>query len=273
MAFQQVTIQIMRCTILGALVFVFVTNVAITQSEKVKVEAVQLIVRKKPTIKGLETFGKPGLELQIAVQIKDLLILRVDPGKCRLLRFLDDSGVDLKNGLPTGPFHWVSLSNEFRQGPTDSALLDIRTRTIPGAQAKRVDVDAVIAVVTATGATESSQLIDLKEGAKISVGPVPMRLGSIVKSPDGGAGVIMQIASDKPLNAVREFVFLDPDGHRVAADYRGSGSMGFGDKQVFIKKYSLPKQYDQLTVRVVSYAEISTMEVPIKLAMGLGLSQ
>ena len=64
----------MRCTMLGALVLLSAAKVVWAQSG-LEVEPVQLTVRHKPTIGGVQVFGEPGLEMQVAA--------RVEAGPCR----------------------------------------------------------------------------------------------------------------------------------------------------------------------------------------------
>ncbi|MCK5941698.1 MAG: hypothetical protein KAI24_07005, partial [Planctomycetes bacterium] len=133
----------MRCTMRGAFVLVLAAS-ATAQAAPPKVEVVQMTVRREPTIEGVRVFGEPGVELQLAVKVAGKPILAVREDSCRLVRFVDDAGTDLAKGAPTGFFHWVKLGNAFRDEPTETCLLDIRTRSLPAKGAGRIEFEAEV---------------------------------------------------------------------------------------------------------------------------------
>jgi hypothetical protein len=51
----------------------------------------------------------------------------------------------------------------------------------------------------------------------------------------------------------------------------GTGSFGMGGKKTYTKRFGLPKRLAVVNLRIVSYVKMATIEVPIKLSMGLGL--
>jgi hypothetical protein len=260
----------MKCTMLGALVLMSAAKVILAQDE-VQVETVQLTVRHKPTIDGVKVFGDPGLEMQVAVLLPGKPILAVDPEKSRIVSFVDDVGTDLKAGAPTGFFSWVSMSSAFRDEPVPSALLDIKTKTLPAAKAQRLEIDAVVALITASGTQQKSAKVALKKGTKIDFGPIPMMIGSVEKSSFGGSVINVQISSEQRMDAIKEIVFLDAKGKQIDAKSMGTGSFGMGGKKTYTKRFGLPKRLAVVNLRIVSYAKMATIEVPIKLSMGLGL--
>lgn len=255
---------------LGALVLLSAAKVTLAQGGA-QVEPVQLTVRHKPTIEGVKVFGDPGVELQVAVRLPGKPILAVDSAKSRIVSFVDDVGTDLGAGAPTGFFSWVSLSSAFRDEPVASALLDIKTRTLPAAKAQRLEIHAVVALITASGTQDKSAKVALKKGAKIEFGPIPMTISNVEKSSFGGSAINVQISSDQRMDAIKEIVFLDGKGKPIDAKSMGSGSFGMGGKKTYTKSYGLPKRVAEVSLRIVSYTKMETVEVPIKLSMGLGL--
>tara|TARA_R110002096_G_scaffold91722_6_gene207555 strand:- start:542 stop:1318 length:777 start_codon:yes stop_codon:yes gene_type:complete len=256
---------------LGALVLLSVAKITIAQDQQVAVEPVQLTIRHKPTLEGVKMFGDPGLELQVAVKLTGKPILSVDPAKSRIIKFVDDAGTDLKAGAPTGFFSWIQMSNAFREEPVDSALLDIKTKTLPAGKAQRIEFDAVVALITASGTQEKQEQVVLKKGTKITCGPIPMTLGSVDKSSFGGSALNVQFSSSQSMDAVKEILFLDNAGKPIEAKSMGSGSFGFGGKKTYTKTFGLPKQLANVTIKIIAHANVETIEVPIKLSMGLGL--
>jgi len=261
----------MRCTIVGAGIALFLAQVGAAQTSASKVEAVQLTVRTKPTIDGVKMFGEPGVELQLAVKLPGKPILSVDADRSKLVRYVDDQGTDLAAGAPTGFFSWVSLSNAFRDEPTDSCLLDIKTKTLPAAKAGRLEIEAEVALVSASGTESKDQKLALKKDTKITCGPVPMTLSNVEKSSFGGSALNVQISSDQRMDGVKAIAFLDAKGKEIEVQPMGESSFGFGGKKTYTKSFGLPKKLDQVTLRITSYAKMETIKVPVKLSVGMGL--
>lgn len=265
----------MKSTTLGVLVLSSLVNVLSAQTEAqqvdARVEPVQLTVRKKPTIDGIKVFGEPGLEMEVAVLLPGKPILSVDAAKSRINSFKDDAGTDLKAGAPTGFFSWVKLSTAFREEPIPSGTLEIRTKTLPAKKAGRIELDAVVAIVTASGTAEKKGTVALKKGAKIEFGPVPMTIGNVEASSFGGSKLSVQLSSDQDMEAIKKIEFLDAKGKVIDAKSMGSGSFGFGGKKTYTKTFGLPKKIDSVTLRIVSHANMKTVELPLKLSMGVGL--
>lgn len=256
---------------MGAGIALFLAQAGLAQTSSGKVEVVQLTVRQKPTIDGVKMFGEPGIELQVAAKVPGKPILAVDADKSRLVRFVDDKGTDLQKGAPTGFFSWVSLSNAFREEPTDSCLLDIKTKTLPGSGAGKLELEAEVVLISASGSVTKDQKVKLEKGAKITCGPVPMTLGSVEKSSFGGSALNVQISSDQRMDAVKEIVFVDAKGDEIEVQPMGEGSFGFGGKKTYTKSFGLPKKLGEVTVRITSYAKMDTVKVPVKLSIGMGL--
>jgi len=260
----------MKCTTFSVLVLMSVANVLSAQ-DGLRVEPVQLTVRKKPSIEGVKVFGDPGLELEVAVLLPGKPILSVDADKSRIVSFTDDAGTDLKAGAPTGFFSWVKLSTAFRDEPIETGILEIRTKTLPATKAQRITLDAVVALVSASGTTEKKGKVALKKGTKIEFGPVPMTVSNVEASSFGGSKLSVQFSSDKNMDAIKEIEFLDAGGKRIDARSMGTGSFGMGGKKTYTKTFGLPKKLDAVTVRIVSHAKMQTIEVPLKVSMGVGL--
>lgn len=256
---------------LGAVVLVSFAGVGVAQEAAIVVEPVQLTVRRKPTIEGVETFQQPGLELQLAVKVPGKPILAVDADKSRIVTFVDDVGTDLKKGAPTGFFSWVSLVSAFRDEPTETALLDVKTETLPAGKATRIELDAVVAIVSAKGTEQKSQKVALQKGSKITCGPVPMAIGDVEDVQFGDSVVSVGITSSQSMDAVKAVQFLDADGKQMAAQAMGESSFGFAGSKTFTKTFGLPKKLAEFTVRIVSHANMETIEVPVKLSIGVGL--
>ena len=57
----------MRCTTVGAWIALSLTQICGAQSTVSRVEPVSLTVRRTPKIEGVQVFGEPGVELQLAM--------------------------------------------------------------------------------------------------------------------------------------------------------------------------------------------------------------
>lgn len=256
---------------MGVLVLLSVANVTYAQDHQTAVEPVKLTIRHKPTMAGIKVFGDPGLELQVAVKVPGKPILAVDAAKSRIIKFVDDTGTDLKAGAPTGFFSWVSMSNAFRDEPVDSVLLDITTKTLPGKKSHRIEIEAIVALISASGTQDKQEKVALEKDIKIACAPIPLTLGSVETSSFGGSALKVQFASSQRMDAIKEILFLDKSGKQIDAKSMGTGSFGFGGKKTYTRTFGLPKKMASVTVKIVSYAKMETIEVPVKLSMGLGL--
>lgn len=244
---------------------------ALPAQEGAKVEAVELNVRRKPTIDGVQTFGEPGLELKLAVLVPGKPILEVDADSSRLVRFVDDKGTDLAAGAPKGFFSWVSLDTAFREEPIESAMLQIKTGTLPADGAGRVELEAVIALRSAEGEQKKQARVALQKGQAIEHGPVPMKVSNVSEGGFGGGALKVDISSEVPLTAVKAFEFLDAAGVVLEVSDNGKSSMSMGDRTTYTRSFGLPEKVDAVTLRIVSYEKVETVELPVSIAFGPGL--
>ena len=60
----------MRCTTVGAWIALSLTQICGAQSTVSRVEPVSLTVRRTPKIEGVQVFGEPGVELQLAALVR-----------------------------------------------------------------------------------------------------------------------------------------------------------------------------------------------------------
>ncbi len=258
----------MRCTTVGAWIALSLTQVCGAQSTVQRVEPVSLTVRRQPKIEGVKLFGEPGVELQLAALVRSKPILSVDAAASELVRFVDDKGTDLAAGAPKGFFSWIRLGNAFRDEPTETCLLDVRTETLPAVGATRLEFEAKVALVTASGTVSAEQELRLEKGAKITCGPSPMRLGDVEEDDDG---VDVQVVSDAPMDAVKEIAFLDGAGRVIPSSSRGSGSFGFAGKKTYTRSFRVTGAARIVKLRVVAHADVEKVVLPVKLSMGVGL--
>ena len=259
----------MHCTIAGVWFTVSMLSVAVAQGPVS--EVVKMTVARKASIKGLKTFSQPGVELEVGVQVPGKPLLSVDLEKCKLRRFVDDKGTDLSAGAPKGFFGWVTMSSSFREEPTDSCILQIQTKTLPGAGAGAIELEAEVALKSASGSESKEERIALKEGAKISCGPVPIEVREVEAVDFGDSKFSVQLASDQSMDAIKALAFLGADGKPMKAEAMGSGSFGFGSKKTYTRSYGLPERLDAVTVRITAFAQTETVMVPLKLSIGMGL--
>ena len=259
----------MQSTIFGALIAVLLVSTAAAQGAET--EVLKLTVARKPSIEGLKVFGEPRVELEVGVRVPGKPLLSVDLEQSKLLRFVDDKGTDLAKGAPKGFFGWASMSASFRDEATDSSLLQIKTSTLPADGAGKLELEAEIALKSASGSETKEEKVALEEGAKITCAPIPLEIRGIEAVDFGDSKFSDQLASDQSLDAIRELEFLGADGKPMKADSMGSGSFGFGGKKTYTKSFGLPSRPDEVTVRITSYAKTEVVTVPLKLSIGMGL--
>ncbi|MEC7726992.1 MAG: hypothetical protein VYD05_15825 [Planctomycetota bacterium] len=259
----------MQCTIAGVWFAASMLSVVVAQGPVS--EVVKMTVARKASIKGLKTFSQPGVELEVGVRVPGKPLLSVDLDKCKLRRFVDDKGTDLSAGAPKGFFGWVSMSSSFREDPTDSCILQIKTKTLPGAGAGAIELEAEVALTSASGSESKEERIALKKGAKISCGPIPIEIRGMEEVDFGDSKFSVQLASDQSMDAIKALEFLGADGKPMKAEPMGSGSFGFGGKKTYTRSYGLPERPSEVTVRITAYANKETIVVPLKLSIGMGL--
>ena len=259
----------MRCTISAALIALSTASFVAAQTPQV--EPIKLEVRRKPTLKGVDAFGEPGVTLEVAVRAPGKPLLSVDTEQSKLVRFRDDKGTDLAKGASKGFFFWVSKRSSFGDAPKDACVLEFQTKGLPAKGAGRIELVAEVAMRSASGTASAQQEVKLKEGAKISCGPVPMFLSSVDDSEFDGSEVTVQVSAKEPMDAVKEIEFLDAQGAPMKAESMGSSSFGFGGKKTYSRAFGLPSRPKSLTVKVTYFREVETVQVPVKLSLGMGL--
>ncbi|MGC6486369.1 MAG: hypothetical protein ACON4Z_01880 [Planctomycetota bacterium] len=259
----------MRCTITCAMIALSFASAAPCQAPQV--EPVKLEVRRAPTLEGIDSFGDPGVSLEVAVRAPGKPLLAVDEEKSKLVRFVDDAGTDLAKTASKGFFFWVSKRSDFGDGPKDACILEIRTKGLPAKKAGRIELEAEVAMRSASGSERKEQTVKLKKGAKITCGPVPMFFSSVDESDFGDSAVTVQVSANEPMDAVKEIEFLDAAGAPMKTESMGSSSFGFGGKKTYSRAFGLPQKPAKVTVRLTYFAKVETVTVPIKLSLGMGL--
>ena len=98
-----------------------------------------------------------------------------------------------------------------------------------------------------------------------------MTIGDVEDAKFGDSVVSVGITSNERMDGVKEIHFLDAQGKQMEAQSMGESSFGFAGKKTYTKTFGLPQKLDEVTVRIVSYANMETIEVPVKLSVGVGL--
>ena len=259
----------MKCTIAGALIALSLTQIAVAQGTQT--EVLKLTVSREPSIEGMKVFGGRGLELEVGVLVKDKTLLAIDFEQCKLHRFVDDKGTDLSEGaLGPGGFKWVQMVT-YGAEATDACMLKLETFTLPAKRAGRIELEAEIALKCASGSQKEEAKVQLKKGAEIDCGPVPLKIRSVEEVDFGDSKFSVQLVSDRPMDEIKAVEFLDADGKPVGAQQMGTGSFGFAGNMTYTRSYGLSKRLDAATIRVISYAKTEILNVPLKLSIGMGL--
>ena len=259
----------MQSTIFGALIAVSLVSTAAAQGAET--EVLKLTVARKPSIEGLKVFGEPRVELEVGVRVPGKPLLSVDLDQSKLLRFVDDKGTDLSEGaLGPGGFKWVQMVT-YGAEATDACMLKLETFTLPAKRAGRIELEAEIALKCASGSQKEEAKVQLKKGAEIDCGPVPLKIRSVEEVDFGDSKFSVQLVSDRPMDEIKAVEFLDADGKPVGAQQMGTGSFGFAGNMTYTRSYGLSKRMDAATIRVISYAKTEILNVPLKLSVGMGL--
>ena len=152
-----------------------------------------------------------------------------------------------------------------------SSLLTTQTGTLPADGAGRVELEAVIALRSAEGEQKKQAHVALQKGQAIEHGPVPMKVSNVSEGGFGGGALKVDISSEVPLTAVKAFEFLDAAGVVLEVTDNGKSSMSMGDRTTYTRSFGLPEKVDAVTLRIVSYEKVETVELPVSIAFGPGL--
>jgi hypothetical protein len=128
-----------------------------------------------------------------------------------------------------------------------------------------------LAVVCGADETEAVQDgVGLVEGAKVTVGPVPMEVVAAEDEP-GRKRRRVTFRYGGPDHALKSIAFLDESGKQIAADAGARVRLSTLGWVSHIRTWYVPMGVKKVRVKVVYFGTTETLRVPIDLSIGVGL--
>lgn len=214
-----------------------------------------------------------GTTMTLLVSQADRFIIGLDEKACELATFADDKQTDLRPKEPgfMGKPGWLGpFSPKISDDGHHCSVQLVSDRT-PASGAARIAVKGKLVLLCGAGEKTAEQKdLDLKDGSKLTAGPVPMTIGDVGDSEYGDMKMQFELKFEQDDSAIKEMVFLDAAGNEIEHEYMGSSSFGFGDKKSYTRTMGLAKKVASVTVKVTYFEKIEPLEVPLDLAVGVG---
>jgi hypothetical protein len=109
------------------------------------------------------------------------------------------------------------------------------------------------------------------EGSRIDAGPIPLTIKRAAKPDWGDEPLQIALGATEDLTAVAAINFYDTADRPIEATEAGSMSMNLGEQIQIEQYYNLTRKVDQLTIEVIYWSDLKTIEVPFEVEVGLGL--
>jgi hypothetical protein len=237
-----------------------------------QIELYEIAIRREAKTEGVTLFGNAGVDLKVAVVVPGASLLRLDEEKTKLAKWTDDAGNDLTPSEDSWWF-WAQMDGRWdEEARMDLATLTLHTDRLPGSGANRIVLESTVVFVDAGDLTTTDVQAALTVGSKFTLAGVDVKVSSVSEVEDSETVVRqIELQSSKPLDALQSLTFKDADGTEIVSESMGSGSMGMLGKTTYSYYYGLGKAVDAATLSATYYARMGTVEVPVKVSVGVGL--
>lgn len=212
-----------------------------------------------------------GTSLYVMISSADRFFVALDEEGSKLAAFGDDKGTDLSKSDDrfgsswTGP--WTRISEDGR-----SCNLAVISGKTPAPGARELKLKASVLLLCGADEKKAQQKdLELKKGAKLSVGPVEAEIEQVQEQKIGSeTTVYLSIKSEKSLDAVRKLTFTGADGKEIQAVPAGSSRMGILGKFVYNRSWSLKGNPAKVGVEVTYFDKVEKLQVPVEVTVGVG---
>ncbi len=220
-------------------------------------------------------FGSGGTTLNLLLANPKRNIIGMDSKKSRIAALVDDKKTNLletaKRDNDFGGSMFGPLQLNVAPGG-HQCTLEVKAPQIPARGATTIQLDAL--VVLQCGADEKTveqKGLALKQGSKITVGPVPMTVERVEDSNFGDSKMMVSLSATKSVDAIKEVAFLAADGSPIKHEQTGRGQSGFGGNITYETSYGLAQKVDSVTIKVTFFNKVEELPVPLKMQIGVGL--
>ena len=229
-----------------------------------------------------------GTAVSLLIQVPEHSIIDLDETASKLSKFVDDKNTDLLKRNPqtgraaTGAMRDMTMGF-LEQSPLRTncispskkwIILDCVAPNQPTSGTQTVALEGKIVLQCGKGTkTTEHKNISLNGKGKFDVGEIRFNVEKAKES----AGVWfgqedewkMQISllSNKSLDSIISYTFLDAEGKEIKS--KEFGWWGMGNQRT--TNFSLAKEVDSVSIRVVEYETMETVTLPFSLTVGLGL--
>jgi hypothetical protein len=204
---------------------------------------------------------KSGTTLALVVRgPKNKKIVEVDDSKCSLVKFTDNRGHNLLDGVDWGRFPKISKDGRL-------ALIEVRSKSRPSPGACRIFAKGTIRIrVAASESTEKIEVLKLQVGTKVTIGNDVIQVMK-VKKENKGLTLVLQI-SRKFKEKIKDIRFYTTSNNPVHIWSRSSFT--FGNASQLRYNFDTKSISKDLKVEIDLWEGIETLNLPfhIKSAMG-----
>jgi hypothetical protein len=253
---------------LGALLFAVPSF-----AQQAKIEALGVSTGKKLTQaqKDVFLFTNEGTRLQLGISIPGRVFIGEDREQCKFGKFTDDKGTDLFAPLGHAPEADDWLGSFGPKFTSDGKLcgLQVEAPGLPAKDATKLQLSAKMVLRCGTSPkTIEQKSVSLKQGAKITVGPVPLQ---ITKAAADGIDTKIDIKANKPVDRIFRISFFDAKGKEIPSHLDGYESGGFLGNYSVTQYFVLSGKRTAANVKVSYYEKVENVTVPVEIEAGLGL--
>jgi hypothetical protein len=114
--------------------------------------------------------------------------------------------------------------------------------------------------------------VALKEGSRLEVGPLVLVIDKVAKPSFIDKPLEVSFKTNQEMSMLAAIRFLDEQGKTVESSRSGFGRWSLNDATEYHVDYTLDKKLDKATIEVTAWIDMKTVEVPLDLAISVGLS-
>ncbi len=244
------------------------------KAEGPTIRPVDLEVHEKPPAGLEEIFARDSAETSLRLLISDSgrQFLKLDEQASRIDRFSDGKETDLLGGERfAGKPGWLGIAGPRISRDGHHCLVPIRSEKTPAVGASELQLKGTLVVLCGSGEeTGEQEELPLREGSKMTAGPVPMTVSEVRDAPFGGQ-LAVQMTYHESDHAIKEIRWFNEFGQPIKAEVQTHGSMGFGGKRTYTKTWVLNKRVGTVGLKITYFSEVEAVEVPVDLSIGVGL--
>ena len=211
----------------------------------------------------LRAFNHPsGTTLTLVITApENKRIVEVDDSKCALVKFADDRGHDLLDGVDWGGFPQISKDGRY-------ALIEVTSKSRPSQEASQLFAGGTIHLrAAASECTERIENLKLESGTEVNIRQEVIKVLKVEEENDG-LTLVLQI-NRKFVDDMKDIRFSTPDGRSV--EIWGRSSFTYGNVSQIEYNIDIKSAPKTLNIEIDLWEDQETIDLPFKIASGMGL--